>query len=109
MPCNTVTEPSRSGRVRAGPVPVRPVGGRMSVITDVGGKVAVVTGGASGIGRGLVEALLEQGGRVVVADVEGPALDASVAALAERGDVTGVRTDVSDPASCEALAEHVFE
>ena len=38
---------------------------------DLAGKVAVVTGGASGIGRGIVEALLDEGTRVVIADIEG--------------------------------------
>jgi NAD(P)-dependent dehydrogenase (short-subunit alcohol dehydrogenase family) len=72
------------------------------------GKVAVVTGGASGVGRGLVEALLEERARVVVADVEKPALDATVDALSHRGEISGVPTDVSSFESVEALAAGVF-
>jgi NAD(P)-dependent dehydrogenase (short-subunit alcohol dehydrogenase family) len=72
------------------------------------GKVAVVTGGASGIGRGIVHALLDEGATVVIADVEAPALDATVGELAGRGDVTGIRTDVSDFSSVAALADAVY-
>ena len=81
----------------------------MGDFDDLTGKVAVVTGGAAGIGRGLVEALLDEGARVVIADVEEPVLDATVAELASRGEVVGVRTDVSDFDSVDALAKTVFE
>jgi len=75
---------------------------------DLSGKVAVVTGGAAGIGRGIVGALLDEGCRVVIADIEAPVLEATVAALSGRGVVRGVMTDVSDPASLAALADAVY-
>src|SRR5579863_944927 len=75
---------------------------------DYEGKVAVVTGGAGGIGRGIVHALLARGARVVVADVEGPALEAAVKECGSRGVVRGVRTDVADPDSVTALADDVY-
>lgn len=73
------------------------------------GKVAVVTGGASGIGRSLVRELLADGAKVVIADVEQSALDRVLAELDGAGEVSGVVTDVSDPASVEALADTVYE
>lgn len=81
----------------------------MAGITDVSGRVAVVTGGAAGVGRGLVEALLEEGARVVIADIEEPVLDKTVGELSGRGEVSGIRTDVSDFDSVDALASAVFE
>ena len=77
-------------------------------LSDLSGRTAVVTGGAHGIGRAIVEALLEEGAQVVIADIEEPVLEQTVAELDDRGEVSGVRTDVSDPDSFEALAEHVF-
>jgi NAD(P)-dependent dehydrogenase (short-subunit alcohol dehydrogenase family) len=77
-------------------------------VDDLSGKVAVVTGGAAGIGRGITEALLDEGARVVVADVEEPVLDLAIKELSELGQVRGVVTDVSSPASVEALAADVF-
>lgn len=75
---------------------------------DLRGKVAVVTGGAAGIGRGIVQALLEDGARVVVADIEAPVLERAVHELGALGEVSAVTTDVSDPASVEALADTTF-
>ncbi|MDP6648691.1 MAG: SDR family NAD(P)-dependent oxidoreductase [Acidimicrobiales bacterium] len=74
------------------------------------GAVAVVTGGANGIGKGIVRALLERGATVVIADIEEPVLDATVAELRSEFEdaVSGRQTDVSDEASVEALADHVF-
>ena len=73
------------------------------------GRVAVVTGGASGIGKALAKALLAEGAKVVVADVERGALDATAAELGARGgDLASVVCDVSDPASVSALADAVY-
>jgi len=75
---------------------------------DPAGSVAVVTGGASGMGRSIASALLDRGATVVIADIEQGALDATVAELSGLGSVTGVRTDVSDERSTRELAEVVF-
>jgi NAD(P)-dependent dehydrogenase (short-subunit alcohol dehydrogenase family) len=77
-------------------------------VEDLTHKVAVVTGGAAGIGRGIVEALLEEGATVVVADVEAAVLEQAVTDLSALGPVRGVVTDVSSAASVEALAENVY-
>ena len=76
---------------------------------DLRGKTAVITGGASGIGRALADAFAAEGMRVVLADVEAPALDKAVGELRDGGhDVTGLVTDVVDPASVHALADAAF-
>ncbi len=76
---------------------------------DFKGKVAVVTGGASGIGRSLVKELLAAGARVVVGDVEQGALDSVLAEFDGAGEVSGVVTDVSSPESVNALADAVYD
>jgi len=73
---------------------------------DFEGKVAVVTGGASGMGLGMATRFAEQGMKVVLADVEETALEAAVTRLRQaEHDVLGVVTDVSKLESIEALAE----
>lgn len=77
---------------------------------DLSGRVAVVTGAASGIGRALATRLAEEGMRVALADVEGLALEAARRALAEAGhDVIGVVADVGLADAVDALAERVVE
>ncbi|MFP6628599.1 MAG: SDR family NAD(P)-dependent oxidoreductase [Myxococcota bacterium] len=70
-------------------------------------RVAVVTGGASGVGKALAKAFLREGMKVVIADVEEPALKLAAEELG--GEVMGVVTDVSDAASVQALADRVFD
>ncbi len=70
------------------------------------GKVAVITGGASGIGFATAKALAKEGTKLVLADVEEQALDAAVAKLRGSGaDAIGVVTDVTSRAAVEALAD----
>ena len=68
--------------------------------------VAVVTGGARGIGRAIGDWFLTHGHRVVLLDRDRATLDATVRSLARPDDVLAVHADVSDPAQVErALAE----
>jgi NAD(P)-dependent dehydrogenase (short-subunit alcohol dehydrogenase family) len=70
------------------------------------GRVAVVTGAASGIGLGLSERFAAEGMHVVMADVEEPALSKAASALADKGaSVLPVLTDVADRASVDALRD----
>jgi NAD(P)-dependent dehydrogenase (short-subunit alcohol dehydrogenase family) len=77
---------------------------------DFAGKVAVVTGGASGIGRAIAARLAREGARLVLADVEEPALGAAVDELARAGaDVTGIACDVSRFESVQELERRSVE
>jgi NAD(P)-dependent dehydrogenase (short-subunit alcohol dehydrogenase family) len=70
------------------------------------GRVAVVTGAASGIGLGLCERFAAEGMRVVMADVEGPALRDAARRLSGQGSaVLPVLTDVSRPEQVDALRD----
>jgi NAD(P)-dependent dehydrogenase (short-subunit alcohol dehydrogenase family) len=73
------------------------------------GKVAVVTGGASGIGLAMATRFAQEGMKIVIADIEEPALEAAVARLRQQEfEVHGVVTDVSSVASIEGLARQAI-
>ena len=74
------------------------------------GKVAVITGAASGIGRALAERCAQEGMKVVMADVEEQALLQTSRDLAATGAETlAVQTDVSQAGEVERLAQKAFE
>lgn len=68
---------------------------------ELDGKVAVVTGGASGIGRAIAVELLAAGAEVIIADVEAGALAATAGEIG----ATGIVVDVRDAAAVQALAD----
>lgn len=73
-------------------------------------KVAVITGAASGIGRGFAERCVYEGMKVVLSDVEEPALEKADSALkADGGDVLAVLTDVSKEKNIEMLAQKTLD
>jgi NAD(P)-dependent dehydrogenase (short-subunit alcohol dehydrogenase family) len=74
------------------------------------GRVAVVTGGGSGIGLAVVEALAAAGARVVAADIDGAAAERAVAGLGGSPDsCLGLRLDVTDPDAVEACFKRAAE
>jgi NAD(P)-dependent dehydrogenase (short-subunit alcohol dehydrogenase family) len=73
---------------------------------ELAGRVAVVTGAASGIGLALAQRWAAEGMRVVMADIEKDRLSEAADSLRDKGsEVVAVPTDVSDAAQVEALAE----
>lgn len=77
---------------------------------DFEGRVAVVTGAASGIGRGMAEAFAAAGMKVVLSDVREEALEATTRTLRDGGaEVECVVTDVREADQVEALAQRTLE
>jgi NAD(P)-dependent dehydrogenase (short-subunit alcohol dehydrogenase family) len=80
-------------------------------VKTLSGRIAVVTGGASGIGLGMAEAFAAAGTRVVLADVDGVRLERAAGQLRANGapGVLAVPTDVRDAAAVAALAQRAVE
>lgn len=77
---------------------------------DSEGKVAVVTGGASGIGMAMAQRFAEAGMNIVLGDIESEPLAMAEAAIAAKGaKVLAHRTDVAKPEDIEALAEAAYQ
>lgn len=73
------------------------------------GRVAIVTGAASGIGFGTAKRFLQEGAKVAICDVNQERVDSAVAQLSELGTVCGFVADITDRAKCDELAKKVVE
>lgn len=77
---------------------------------DLQGKVAVITGAAEGIGKAIARKAAGDGMKLVLADIDGSALDALTAELTEAGvECLPLRTDVSKAGEVDALADAAYE
>jgi len=77
---------------------------------DLREKVAVITGGASGMGLAFAHRFAAAGMHLAIADIETPALDSALVELHATGtEAIGVRCDVSDPESLQDMATEVYD
>ena len=76
---------------------------------DLRGKVAIITGGANGMGEHVARTLAELGSRVVIADIDVERASRVAAEIrADGGDAVSIPTDIGDEAQVKALVERVM-
>lgn len=76
------------------------------------GRVAIVTGGAHGIGKAYAQRLSDEGAHIIIADIDGPASEATAAALSSQVDAAkslGFRVDVSNEESLASMVAKTME
>lgn len=78
-------------------------------MTSLKDKVVLITGGAGGIAQGIAQAILEQGGRVGLVDLDPAKVDAAASLLAAGERVVTFAADVTDPESIEAAIAGLHE
>ena len=82
----------------------------MTDLLSLTGRIAIVTGGGSGIGQTIATTFATAGAKVVVADIDLDAAEATVALVDDAGgQARAVQVDVADPASCSAVSEGTLE
>jgi len=78
-------------------------------VDDLAGRVAVVTGAASGLGRAMAERFAAEGMRIVVSDIDAAGLDEVARSLTDAGaEVHAVVADVADAGAVDRLADESF-
>jgi NAD(P)-dependent dehydrogenase (short-subunit alcohol dehydrogenase family) len=88
----------------------RLTGDAKSMKLELEAKVALISGGAGGIGRASAKALLDEGATVVLGDVNEAALEEAVAELSRGGrPVRGVVADITRAAECERLVDAAID
>lgn len=88
------------------PYPIRQTGG--FTVAQLTGKVAIITGGVGGIGRGIVRHFLDVGAKVAVVDIAGQAKgDAAVAEMAAGRPAMYIEKDIGVPANAQAIVSAV--
>ena len=77
-------------------------------MNDLAGKVALVTGGASGLGLAMARAVAKRGAKVVLADINAEAATACAGQLVAEGlNAASVQLNVADRAACNSVCQQI--